>query len=206
MAQGFHDFTAGELLTAANVSDYLMKQSVMSFASAAARDTALSGELAQGQITDLRDVDALQRYNGTTQNTIYQAAAAWSVAWSNVTVGAGGSVAAVYARSGPMVFLECRFTFGTGSAVSGAIGATLPIASPSAARAPGGAARFFDSSAATFYPGHVRLTGTTTLQVDVVGEVTNVNTLAATSGTVPFIWANNDYVDFTIAYVSAGGT
>jgi len=40
---GYHLFSTGEVLTAANVNDYVMKQTVMVFAAAAARTTALSG-------------------------------------------------------------------------------------------------------------------------------------------------------------------
>lgn len=44
MGSGFKNFTAGAVLTASDVNNYLMEQSVMVFASAAARDAAVTAE------------------------------------------------------------------------------------------------------------------------------------------------------------------
>jgi hypothetical protein len=59
-------FSTGEVLTAANVNNYLMKQTVMVFADAATRTTALSGVLAEGMISYRVDAKVLEIYNGTT--------------------------------------------------------------------------------------------------------------------------------------------
>jgi hypothetical protein len=59
-------FSTGEVLTAANVNSYLMNQTVMVFATAAARTTALSGVLAEGMISYRSDAKVLEIYNGTT--------------------------------------------------------------------------------------------------------------------------------------------
>jgi len=58
-------FSTGEVLTAANVNAYLMNQTVMVFASAAARTTALSGVLAEGMISYRTDAKVVEYYNGT---------------------------------------------------------------------------------------------------------------------------------------------
>jgi hypothetical protein len=63
---GFKDFTAGDILTAAQVDEYLMQQTVMRFANAAARTTALSGVLAEGMLSYLDDTNAVQVYNGSS--------------------------------------------------------------------------------------------------------------------------------------------
>ena len=65
MANGYHLFSTGEVLTAANVNDYLMKQTVMIFASASARTTALSGVLREGMLSYRLDAHVLEVYNGT---------------------------------------------------------------------------------------------------------------------------------------------
>ena len=62
-------FTAGEVLTAANVQGYLMDQSVMVFASAAARSSAI-GTPSAGMASFLTDVAQFQVYNGTTWTQI----------------------------------------------------------------------------------------------------------------------------------------
>ena len=59
-------FSTGEVLTAANVNNYLMKQTVMVFADAATRTTALSGVLAEGMISYRIDSKVLEIYNGTS--------------------------------------------------------------------------------------------------------------------------------------------
>lgn len=63
----FKDFTAGDILTAADVDNYLMRQSVMTFADAAARDAALvSGIVAEGMVIYLADTNTLQYYDSAS--------------------------------------------------------------------------------------------------------------------------------------------
>jgi hypothetical protein len=57
-------FSTGEVLTAANVNSYLMNQTVMVFASTSARDTALSGVLAEGMQCYITGTGGFY-YNGT---------------------------------------------------------------------------------------------------------------------------------------------
>jgi hypothetical protein len=60
-------FTAGEVLAAADVNEFLMDQSVMTFASSAARGSAI-GTATEGMVTWLNDENALQVYDGTAWN------------------------------------------------------------------------------------------------------------------------------------------
>jgi len=66
MAGGYKLFSTGEVLTAANVNNYLMRQTVMVFADAASRTTALSGVLAEGMISYRIDSKVMELYNGTS--------------------------------------------------------------------------------------------------------------------------------------------
>jgi hypothetical protein len=61
--QGFKTFTTGEVLTAADVNGYLM-QGVLVFASAAARDAAITSPQ-EGQCCYLKDTDAVLTYSGS---------------------------------------------------------------------------------------------------------------------------------------------
>jgi hypothetical protein len=63
-------FTAGEVLTASNVMNYLMDQTVMVFASSTARTTTLSTAVSEGMISYLTDTNALQYYDGSAWNNI----------------------------------------------------------------------------------------------------------------------------------------
>lgn len=63
---GYKLFNTGDVLTAAQVNTYLQEQVVMVFASATARTTALSGVLAEGMVSYLKDTDAVEKYNGSS--------------------------------------------------------------------------------------------------------------------------------------------
>jgi hypothetical protein len=82
---GYKLFATGDVLTAAQVNTYLNEQTVMVFASSAARTSALSGVLAEGMMSYLQDTNSVEVYNGT--------------AWVSVG-GGGGDVTEVQAGVG----------------------------------------------------------------------------------------------------------
>jgi hypothetical protein len=59
-------FSAGDVLSAADVDGYLMDQAVMKFASSAARSSALGTAVSAGMFTYLVDTASFEGYNGTT--------------------------------------------------------------------------------------------------------------------------------------------
>lgn len=80
---GFKTFNTGDVLTASDVNTYLMQQTVMVFASSAARSTALGANVSEGMLSYLTDTNVVQVYNGSAwvamddadaiQNTIVDA-------------------------------------------------------------------------------------------------------------------------------------
>ena len=64
MANGFKVFAVGEVLTAADVNDYLMEQSIGIFADSTARDAQITSPI-EGQFCYLADTNVLQFYNGS---------------------------------------------------------------------------------------------------------------------------------------------
>ena len=62
-------FTAGEVLTAANVQGYLQDQAVMFFASSAARSSALGTSVSEGMVSYLQTTKTLEFYDGTSWNS-----------------------------------------------------------------------------------------------------------------------------------------
>ena len=93
---GFKTFTTGEVLTAADTNGYLM-QGVLVFASAAARDAAITSPQ-EGQCCYLKDTDAVLTYSG----------AAWvgfddSNAIQNSIVNAKGDIIAASANDVPAI-------------------------------------------------------------------------------------------------------
>ena len=60
---GFKTFSVGEVLTATDVNTYLMQQTVMVFATAAARTSAIAAP-SEGMVTYLSDSNSLWYYDG----------------------------------------------------------------------------------------------------------------------------------------------
>lgn len=81
---GYKLFQTGDVLTAAQVNTYLNEQTVMVFASSAARTSALSSVLAEGMVSYLQDTNAVEVYNGSN--------------W--VSIGSSGDITAVTAGTG----------------------------------------------------------------------------------------------------------
>ncbi len=82
MGSGFKSFTAGAVLTASDMNNYLMEQSVMYFATTAARDAALTAE--DGMVVYIGSNDAnegLYTYNGTA----WRKGPGWNAPWGHVS-------------------------------------------------------------------------------------------------------------------------
>jgi hypothetical protein len=89
---GYNLFATGNVLTAAQVNTYLMQQSVMVFASSAARTTALSGVLAEGMVSYLQDTNSLEVYDGS----------AWIGATGDITALTAGTGVSITNPTGPI--------------------------------------------------------------------------------------------------------
>lgn len=81
MGSGFKTFTAGSVLTASDVNNYLMEQGVMYFATTAARDAAITApERGMTAYVASNDVnEGYYTYNGTTWR-----ARAWNEPWGYI--------------------------------------------------------------------------------------------------------------------------
>lgn len=86
-------FTAGEVLTAADVNNFLMDQSVMSFAGTAARGSAI-GTAVEGMLTYLEDTNTFQFWNGSawTGLTSSPTNATVTTAYTATAANAGGFI------------------------------------------------------------------------------------------------------------------
>lgn len=67
---GFKTWTAGEVLTAAHLNTYIQQQTLMVFASASARTSALGTSVAEGMTTYLLDTNGIQSYDGSQWNDV----------------------------------------------------------------------------------------------------------------------------------------
>ena len=89
---GYKLFATGDVLTAAQVNTYLMQQTVMVFASSAARSTAISGVLAEGMVSYLQDTNTLEVYDGS----------AWVGATGDITGLTAGTGISITSATGPV--------------------------------------------------------------------------------------------------------
>jgi hypothetical protein len=100
---GYKLFATGDVLTAAQVNTYLMQQTVMVFASSAARTTALSGVLAEGMVSYLQDTNVLEVYDGS----------AWVGATGDITGLTQGTGISITSATGPVPTINIDSTVAT---------------------------------------------------------------------------------------------
>jgi hypothetical protein len=89
---GYKLFATGDVLTAAQVNTFLMEQAVMRFADSAARNTALSGVLAEGMVSYLQDTNSLEVYDGSD----------WVGATGDITALTAGTGINITSNTGPI--------------------------------------------------------------------------------------------------------
>ena len=92
-------FTAGEVLTAANVQGYLQDQVVQVYASSAARSSALGTAVSEGMVAYLSDTNAVEKYTGAAWESIVPAttspvSTAVTAAYTAIATNAGGKIIA----------------------------------------------------------------------------------------------------------------
>jgi ABC-type uncharacterized transport system auxiliary subunit len=123
MAGGYKLWSTGEVVTAANLQNYIQNQTVMVFASATARTTALTGVLAEGMISYRTDSHVLEVYNGTawvapeTNLTTKGDLATYDTAPNRLGVGTDGQV--LVANSSASTGLSWQYTYNAFNAQTG---------------------------------------------------------------------------------------
>lgn len=203
MAEGYKDWVAGNVLTAADLEDYTVKQSIMRFADAAARNTAVSAVLTEGLTAYLKDVNSLTVYTGSAWSTIgpiLGAGTAWTPALtasvSNPTLGTGSSTTGVYFRLGRLVIAYGRVLFGTSGAAagSGTYQLSMPVTGTGPSTIPLGAVACTAAGAARGL-GWVKAASSTLMNFS---GLAGGNASTAADG-----WTNNDAIGFIFVYEAA---
>lgn len=195
---GYKLFGAGDILTAGQVNTYLNEQSVMVFATTAARDAALTSVLAEGMVCYVEDlvggVAGMCAYDGS----------AWQILWSEwvdytptfdtgVTVGDGTYQVARYAYVAPRQYkLEILFLLGSTSAITGQVELAMPIQIANGRAS--GSLHVTLYNAGTAYPGVMGSKNTSASSVQAVSAAGTYAVRAALSATVPFTWGSGDRI------------
>lgn len=208
---GYKNWTAGDVPTAVQFDTFLQEQTVMVFANATARDTALSVPKAEGMITYQLDSNTFTVYTGSVWSTIgtaHGAMAAWA---PTITQGVGVAYSAVYgtySRVGRRIHANCRLDVTGSGTASNLVTVTLPVAAVNVADADIGGGYLFDTSAALVIKTIVAtVTGGTTCYMM---TTSNTGTFAATalgSGASSGFTAGlaaGDIISMAISYEAAG--
>lgn len=90
MGSGFRTFATSEVLTASNVQNFLMEQSVMSFASTGARDVQITAPEA-GMVAYVQSNDSSEGLYHYTSASSWQKGPGWNAPWGVVAATAGGT-------------------------------------------------------------------------------------------------------------------
>lgn len=194
----FKEFAVGEKLTASDVNTYLMDQSIATFSSAGARNSAITTPV-EGQIAYITSSDSFTLYNGSAwQNMLFASAwIAYTPTLTNITLGSGGTSAFYYQVVGKQVNVRGKITLGTTGALTGAATFTLPVDSILADQFFGNAT--LEDKGVAFYQGQVRV-GTSTGIVYGINTAGTYSVLAGTSATIPFTWGSTDVIWVNFSY------
>jgi len=194
---GYKDFTAGDVFTADQVDQYLMEQSTMVFATAAARDAALTTVKAEGMMAYLSDApNRLTYYDGSAWVNVWSDWAAFTPAWTNLTVGAGTNTGEYCYTPGGM-WVRGQWQFGAGAAVGTSPVMTLPNSETlrDAVTQPMGRTQLLDNTGSQ-YLADIWYASSTTVGFGVVTLGGTYAYWSAITASVPMTWATDDEIVF----------
>jgi hypothetical protein len=188
----FKTFTANDVLTAADVNDYLMEQAVISCTSGTRPSSPV-----EGMTIRETDTDRLLSYDGSGWVTGLELAAfntfatVWASSGTQPALG-NGTLDCRWVRMGRCVV--AHFGLVTGSTTTygtGTYSLSLPVARNTTTRQ-GGGGHLFDTSGAAYNAAAPRCTAQT------------FNIVSATAGlvtpSVPWTWATGDEMHFVVIY------
>ena len=201
MAQGYKNWAAGDTLTAADLEDYTVLQSIMRFADAATRSSNISPT--EGYPSLLLDTNTIGIANGSDWSSVgpvYGALTAYTpaIGGSGWALGNGTAVGA-YARLGRMVFVRAVITWGgTSSFGAGGLTLTLPVAASIASQSLVGV--LGDTGTAN-YPALLNTAAaSSTATVLALNAGSTYLAYASVTTSAPHTWVSTDTVTFNGCY------
>lgn len=126
---GYRLFNTGDVLTAAQVQFNLQNQSIMFFANAAARDSALTGALQEGMFAYLADTNTTVFYDGATWQSFGTGDVTGLTAGSGITItNSGGPVPTIALSDSPVLISPKEQALIEATAATGAINLDVMVA------------------------------------------------------------------------------
>jgi hypothetical protein len=199
-------FTAGDVLTASQVQDYLQDQAVMVFAGTAARSSAIATP-SEGMVAITTDTDELQYYNGSSwvAGVPFAAWQSWSPTLSLGWLNGNGVWTAKYAQIGKTVIATGYFVVGSSTTKGSGLHVSLPITAANSNNV-NAIAWCAVTSTTNFAPLAVIPNNTTTIQLAAINVASTYATLASIAGSptnAPIAWATGSVLSFTAIYEAA---
>jgi hypothetical protein len=191
---GFQDFAASDILGASDV-DEIMRQTIMRFASTAARDAAITGgNLETGMVACTTDTQTYWTYNGSAWVPFMSPWITFStldngVVGTDMDIG-NGTFAGRYKYVPGGIHIRWSLLFGTTSALTGDAAFALPNSTTSNGAAYSyGSGIYYDSGAPRNYPLTWGCTGNTTFATAYHAESGNEGVVDQTN---PFAFGTSD--------------
>jgi hypothetical protein len=198
--EGRKTFVAGDVLLAQELNDYLMDQSVMNFATDAARSSAIPTPT-EGMLSLTKDNDEIDYYNGSAWVTALPIGA-WLTTWTPTITGgwtAAGTWNTYYTQIGKTVHYTATFTL-TGTSAIGNFIATLPVTGR-AANAQVHTA--WCNAGGTSYPLFARMTSATQVNILLINTAGTYAATGALATSAPGTWAIGNIISVTGTYEAA---
>ena len=194
-------FTAGDVLTASDVQNYLMDQTTMVFASDAARSSAIATST-EGMLSVVTDIDEIDYYNGSAWVSALPVGA-WTSFTPTLTAWAvgNGTYDSFYTQIGKTVIWRCKFTAGTTTTFVGSPVLTLPVTAKSGTLNQPFAVNL--GAAGSIYPGLGYINTTTTVNFVAQNTAGTYAINATIAAAVPNTWASTNVISFVVVYEAA---
>lgn len=158
---GYRDWVAGDVPTAVQFDTFLQEQTVMVFATAAARDTALSTAKSEGMVCYLLDSNTLTVYSGAAWSMIgpvHGGLTTWTPTWTQSATISKTIQQATYSRVGRHVTANFSMTATSAGTASSPILFGVPVTAAASVQAVGNVV-VFDASASAFFSGFAYMQG-----------------------------------------------
>lgn len=158
---GYRDWVAGDVPTAAQFDTFLQEQTVMVFATAAARDTALATAKSEGMTTYQLDSNSYTVYTGSvwaTTGPAHGALTTWTPTWTQSATISKTIQQATYSRVGRQITANFSMTATSAGTAANPILFGLPVAAAASVQAVGNVV-VFDTSVSAFFNGFAYMQG-----------------------------------------------
>jgi hypothetical protein len=195
---GKKTFVAGEVLLAQDVNDLLMDQTIMNFASSAARSSAIPTPT-EGMFTVTTDNDQVDYYNGSNWVPALPIGAwqTWAPTLSGGWANGNGIWDAKYVQIGKTVHFTGEFTIGSTTTKGNNLVFSLPVVSKDSYNF---SFHAFCSPNALLIAHRLSVTTGTVLAVNAAGTYA---IRATVTSTVPVTWATGQLISINGTYEAA---